>query len=122
MDLGPTFSTLDALVVLGVLVGTTVLGERLAGRQGSLSDFFLGGRRLPWWAVSASIIATEISAVTYVSLPSVVYREGGNQVCPVAFGAAPSRRRYLDVDLEGVYRRAEDLVDGREVRLIHGPS
>ena len=59
MDLGPTFSTLDALVVLGVLVGTTVLGERLAGRQGSLSDFFLGGRRLPWWAVSASIIATK---------------------------------------------------------------
>lgn len=78
MELGGTFGPLDALVVLGVLVATTVVGERLAGRQGSLSDFFLGGGRLPWWAVAASIVATEISAVTYVSLPSVVQREGGD--------------------------------------------
>ena len=43
-----------------------------------MRDFFLAGRRLPWWAVGASIVATEISAVTYVSVPSVVYRPGGN--------------------------------------------
>lgn len=56
----------------------TLLGGRLAGRQADLRDFFLGGRRLPWWAVAASIVATEISAVTYVSFPSVVWREGGD--------------------------------------------
>ena len=73
-----TFGVADWAVVLGVLVGTTVLGERLAGRQKSARDFFLGGRRLPWYAVAASIVATEISAVTYVSFPSGVAREGGN--------------------------------------------
>ncbi len=66
------------MVILGTLIGVTVLGGRLAGRQENVRDFFLGGHRLPWWAVAASIVATEISAVTYVSLPSVVWREGGN--------------------------------------------
>ncbi|MEZ6016557.1 MAG: hypothetical protein R3F49_15680 [Planctomycetota bacterium] len=72
------FGPLDIFVIFGVLIGTTWLGHRLSGRQSSTHDFFLGGRRLPWYAVSASIIATEISAVTFVSLPSVVSRPGGN--------------------------------------------
>lgn len=61
-----------------MLVVTTWVGHRRAGELGDLRAFFLGGRRLPWYAVSASIVATEISAVTFVSLPSVVYREGGD--------------------------------------------
>jgi SSS family solute:Na+ symporter len=72
------FGLLDAAVILGVLIGVTWLGHRLSGKQKSTHDFFLGGRRLPWYAVAASIIATEISAVTFVSLPSVVARPGGN--------------------------------------------
>lgn len=77
-ELSGGFTTLDWVVVIGVLVGTTVVAGRVAGRQESMRDFFLGARSLPWWAVAASIIATEISAVTYISLPSVVQREGGN--------------------------------------------
>ena len=69
---------LDLLVIAGTLFVVTLLGARLAGRQESVRDFFLGGRKLPWWAVAASIVATEISAVTYVSLPSVVWRPGGD--------------------------------------------
>jgi SSS family transporter len=76
--MGASFTALDWSIVIAILVGTTVLGERLAGRQRSVRDFFLGGRSLPWFAVAASIVATEISAVTYISLPSVVYRDGGN--------------------------------------------
>lgn len=72
------FGALDWAVVLGALVAVTLLGHRLAGRQASIRDFFLGGRRLPWYAVAASIVATEISAVTLVGLPSVVFRDGGD--------------------------------------------
>ena len=72
------FGGLDWTVLAAILLGTTLLGHRLAGRQTNLRDFFLGGRRLPWYAVAASIVATEISAVTFVSLPSVVWRDGGN--------------------------------------------
>jgi len=75
---GAGFTSVDWIVVVGVLLFITVLGKTLAGRQGSMRDFFLGGRKLPWLAVSASIIATEISAVTYISLPSVVFKEGGD--------------------------------------------
>jgi len=72
------FGLLDWAVVLGFLVLTTWIGHRMSGSQASMHDFFLGGRRLPWYAVSASIIATEISAVTFISLPSVVAKDGGN--------------------------------------------
>lgn len=77
-QLGGGFSGLDWLVVALVLVAITVLGERLTGKQESLRDFYLGGRRLPWFAVSASIIATEISAVTFFAVPSMVWRDGGS--------------------------------------------
>jgi Na+/proline symporter len=74
----PGFSALDWAVVSGVLIAATWVAARRAGHPADLREFFLGGRRLPWPAVSASIIATEISAVTYVSLPSVVFRDGGD--------------------------------------------
>ncbi len=61
-----------------MLALATWVAARRGGRPADLRAFFLGGRRLPWPAVAASIVATEISAVTYVSLPSVVYREGGD--------------------------------------------
>jgi SSS family solute:Na+ symporter len=63
---------------VGILVITTIIGGKLAGKQENIRDFFLGGKRLPWYAVSASIIATEISTVTYISLPFVVFKPGGN--------------------------------------------
>jgi SSS family solute:Na+ symporter len=72
------FTWIDWLVVVGYLAFTTWLGTVMAGRQATIRDFFLGGRKLPWWAVSGSIIATEISALTFVSVPWVVFQPGGN--------------------------------------------
>ena len=63
---------------MGYLALVSVLGVRLAGKQKTMEDFFRGGNRLPWYAVSASMIATIVSAVTFVGVPAVVYREGGN--------------------------------------------
>ena len=77
-QLAGSFGPLDWGVVLVVLALTTAVGARMAGRQTTTREFFLGGRRLPWYAVAASIAATEISAVTYVSVPWVVYQEGGD--------------------------------------------
>ena len=72
------FTWIDWLVVVVYLAFTTWLGARMAGRQATIRDFFLGGRKLPWYAVSGSIIATEISAVTFVSVPFVVFKPEGN--------------------------------------------
>jgi SSS family transporter len=65
-------------VLLAYLVFTTVLGAKLAGQQATIRDFFLAGRKIPWPAVAGSNIATEISAVTLISVPAVVYAPGGD--------------------------------------------
>ena len=76
--LSSQFTWIDWVVVVGYLAFTTWLGAKMAGRQASIRDFFLGGRKLPWYAVSGSIIATEISAVTFIGVPYVVFKMGGN--------------------------------------------
>ncbi|MEL7448318.1 MAG: sodium/solute symporter [Pseudomonadota bacterium] len=73
-----SFSAWDWLIVAGYIVGTTLVGHRLKGQQHTTRDFFLGGRQLPWYAVTASTIATTISAITFIGVPAVVYAEGGN--------------------------------------------
>jgi SSS family solute:Na+ symporter len=72
------FTLVDWGIVVAFLVFTTVLGAMLSGKQATMRDFFLGGRKLPWYAVSGSIIATEISAVTFIGVPYVVFKPGGN--------------------------------------------
>jgi solute:Na+ symporter, SSS family len=62
--------------VLGALLAAMVLiGARLKKQQASTSDFFLGGRRVPWWAACLSFVATEVSAVTIISVPATAYME-----------------------------------------------
>lgn len=72
------FTWIDWGVVVVFLGFTTLLGTKLTGKQATIRDFFLGGRKLPWYAVSGSIIATEISAVTFIGVPYVVFKMGGN--------------------------------------------
>ncbi|MDP7693037.1 MAG: hypothetical protein QGG89_14480, partial [Vicinamibacterales bacterium] len=66
-------SALD-LAVLGAYVGGTVwLGLALSRGQASVRDYFTSGRRAPWGVVMASIVATETSTVTVVSLPGFAF-------------------------------------------------
>jgi SSS family transporter len=72
------FGWIDWSVLIAYLLGTSWLADRLAGSRQTIRDFFLGGRRLPWWAVSGSIIASEISGVTFVSFPAIAWAKDGN--------------------------------------------
>ncbi|MGJ8643115.1 MAG: sodium:solute symporter family transporter [Luteolibacter sp.] len=67
------FTGWDWAVLVGYLVLTTWVGHKMSGKQASIKDFFLGGRTLPWWAVSGSMIATEISALTFIGVPGIVF-------------------------------------------------
>lgn len=77
-SLSSHFTALDWGVLVGYLATVSVLGVVLSGRQRSMRDFFRGGAGLPWYAVSASIIATIISAVTFVAVPALAARDGGD--------------------------------------------
>lgn len=64
----------DYAVVLASLAVLLLIGG-VFSRQRDTADFFLGRRRVPWWAAALSFLATEISAVTIVSVPATAYRE-----------------------------------------------
>jgi len=69
------FSPLN-LAILFVYLGAMVfIGLRMAGRQHTTEDFFLAGRRMPWWVVGMSMYASLTSAVTYMGLPAAAYEE-----------------------------------------------
>ena len=78
MDFHSYFTWTDWIVVAAYLLLTTYVGHFLKGKQSTIKDFFLGGRSLPWLAVSGSIIATEISGVTFIWVPGMVYAAGGD--------------------------------------------
>jgi SSS family transporter len=69
---------LDIAIVLGYLAGVVAAGAFFARRQKTTAQYFLGGRRVPWWAISASIVATETSTITFLSVPGLVFRDGGD--------------------------------------------
>lgn len=67
------FTALDYLIIILYLAGVTAFGLVLSGKQRTTSDYFLGGKRIPWWAVLFSVVATETSTLTFISIPAVAY-------------------------------------------------
>jgi SSS family transporter len=67
------FTTLDLVVLIAYLVGVTAWGAWLGRGQRGGTDYFLGSRDLPWFAVMLSIVATETSTLTFLSVPGVSY-------------------------------------------------
>ena len=67
------FGTLDLVVLIGYIVGVTAFGTWLGTRQKDARDYFLADRSIPWWAVCFSVVATETSALTFISVPATAY-------------------------------------------------
>ena len=69
-------STFDAVVLAAYLVAMLAMGFRIARKNESTEDFFVGGRDLPSWAVGISLIASLLSTITYLGMPSEMFRTG----------------------------------------------
>ncbi len=67
------FFPLDYGVLIAYLLGMVWIGFIMAGREETTDDFFLGGRRVPWWAAGLSIFGTQLSAITFMAIPAKVY-------------------------------------------------
>ena len=63
----------DVFVLLAYLAGVIGLGTWAGGSQRTVQDYFVSGRRLPAWAIMGSIVATETSTVTFISIPGFAY-------------------------------------------------
>ena len=60
---------IDTCVLLLYFVVIITIGLRMGRKEDNLEDFALGGRRIPWWAVLASLVAAETSAGTFFGTP-----------------------------------------------------
>src|ERR1044072_3788503 len=69
---------LDLIIIFGYLVGIVLFGTWFGRKQKTTSDYFLGDRSVPWWGVAFSIVATETSTITFISIPGVAFARGGN--------------------------------------------
>ena len=67
------FTALDFIVLAAYLIATTLLGIWLGRNQKDSKDYFVAGHRIPWWAVLFSVVATETSALTFISIPGLAY-------------------------------------------------
>ncbi len=67
------FNFVDLAVLLVYLSGTTALGMWIGRSQKSANDYFVAERSIPWWAVLFSIVASETSALTFISIPGLAY-------------------------------------------------
>src|SRR3954466_5432010 len=65
--------SLDFIVIIAYLVGITALGIFAGRKQKDSKDYFVADRSIPWWAVMISVVASETSALTFISIPGLAY-------------------------------------------------
>src|SRR5262249_24638600 len=64
---------IDYVVIGGYLLAITAFGSYFARFQKTTRDYFLTGRSVPWWAICFTIVATETSTLTFISVPATAY-------------------------------------------------
>jgi SSS family solute:Na+ symporter len=67
---------LDWVVLVGYVLGIVSFGVFMGRGTRKIDDFFLAGRRMRWWAVGLSVMATQISAITFVGTTGQAYTDG----------------------------------------------
>ncbi|MCA9165218.1 MAG: sodium transporter, partial [Planctomycetales bacterium] len=63
----------DYLVISVYLLATVGVGVGIGLRMKSGSDYFLGGRQLPWWAIGMSLVATDIGGTDIIGVGGAAY-------------------------------------------------
>ena len=100
-------------------VAVAGVGVLLGGRQKDATDYFLGHRGLPWWAILLSIVATETSALTVISVPGLA-ATGNLTFIQLAFGYLVGRIGVAILLLPGYFEGTQDTAYQRLERRF-GP-
>ncbi|MFO0113938.1 MAG: sodium:solute symporter family transporter [Betaproteobacteria bacterium] len=70
------FDVLDWSILIAFLLGNLVLGYLVGGKVTTAREFNIGNGRTPWWAIGLSVIATYISALSFLGAPAWAYKDG----------------------------------------------
>ncbi len=112
---------LDLAIIFGYLAAVIAAGMWFGRRQNTTARYFLGSHEVPWWAISASIVATETSTVTFISVPGIAYAAGGDfRFLQIVFGYLVARvvistlfmPAYFRRELVTVYQLLQDRFGG----------
>ncbi len=82
---------LDSFILFAYFAAIIWIGLAASRHQTSLDDYALGGRKMPWWAVLASILAAEISAATFLGAPGEGYALRNFTYAQLALGTILAR-------------------------------
>ena len=77
---GSSLTWQDYSVLLVLLALLIFVGFYTGREEKSTNDFFLGGRKIPWWAAGLAFVAAEISALTLIAVPAIAYMENWEYV------------------------------------------
>jgi len=111
---------IDGLIILIYFVGIIAIGLYVGRREKSLSDFALGGRKVPWWAVMASIIAAETSAATFLGAPGEGYDKRSLAYVQLVIGLIIGRFLVGNIFLKPYYKyKVYTVYDYIGVRFGH---
>src|ERR1041385_98399 len=72
--MGNQLYAVDLVIVVVYLVAVTGLAMWFVRRQRDMRTYFVGDRNISWWLVLVSIVATETSTVTFLSIPGVGFK------------------------------------------------
>lgn len=68
--------SLDWVILLSTLLGITFYGVWKTRGSRNLESYLAASRSTPWWAIGLSIMATQASAITFISTPGLGYEQG----------------------------------------------
>jgi len=71
-----SFGFINWLVLGTYLCANIILGFVLSKKVTTANDFFVGQRNIPWWAIGISVVATYVSALSFLGGPAWSYTEG----------------------------------------------
>ncbi|MDA0194661.1 MAG: sodium:solute symporter [Bacteroidetes bacterium] len=69
-------SNIDLIVLFGTLILIAIVGIWQSWKQANLESYFLGGKSLKWGTIGLSVMATQASAITFISTPGQAYESG----------------------------------------------
>src|ERR1700694_736447 len=86
-------AVIDVGIVAAYVLGTMSLGAWFARGQRDWQTYFVGDRNVSWWLVLVSIVATETSTVTFLSVPGEAFNPRGGTLTflQLAFGYMAGR-------------------------------
>jgi SSS family transporter len=108
---------LDILVLVAYFATAVGVGLFVSGRTKNLEAFLLGDRNLPWWAILGSIVATETSGATVLSVPGHGFGTVAMKFLQIALGYIVGRALIvhflLPLYFRGQLMTAYEVLDQR---------